>query len=65
MAQKKSAEVAAGWEAMKSGSFKNGVWYATQYPTGWYFVAADHNTIGPYKSFEEGVKEWTKATKKK
>jgi hypothetical protein len=66
MAAKKKAEAEppAGWEAMKSGSFKNGIWYATPYPTGWYFVAQNHETMGPYKSFEEGVKEWSKSKKK-
>jgi hypothetical protein len=50
----------AGWETLKSGSFQNGIWTATQYPTGWFFVAANHNTLGPYKTFQDGLVVWTK-----
>lgn len=62
------------WDTLKSGVRKNGDWYACLYPTGWYFVVAipcekgtgysKTNTItswiGPFKTFEEGVKEWKK-----
>jgi phage terminase large subunit-like protein len=45
---------------MKSGAVRNGHWYASQYPTGWYIVSADHENMGPFKSFEEGRKAWEK-----
>jgi hypothetical protein len=63
------------WEVLKSGVRKNGDWYACQYVTGWYFVVAvphdskgtgydktntTTNFIGPFKTFEEGLKEWKK-----
>jgi len=38
------------WETLKNGIKRNGNWYASQYPTGWYFVygtsSCDGENIG-------------------
>jgi len=61
MATKKTTQnVNETWEATKSGGYKLGNWYASPYITGWYFVSANHVNMGPYKSFEDGLKEWKK-----
>jgi hypothetical protein len=65
MTKKNTTEAAADWTATKSGSFKNGDWFATPYTKGWYFVAVYQTTLGPFKSFEDGLKEWTKVYGKK
>ena len=64
MAKKTKKDEAAvshdGWEAMKSGGYKNGDWYASPYMTGWYFVSAGHENMGPFPSFDAGVVAWKK-----
>lgn len=60
MATKKGSNATDGWKLLKSGALNNGIWYASQYAAGWYFVAVNHNTLGPFKSFEEGEKVWAK-----
>lgn len=67
MASKKKAEGGSdgGWEAMKSGAMKHpSGWYAKEYLSGWYLYTANHQQMGPYKSFDEGVKAWTKRSDK-
>lgn len=49
-----------GWETLKSGALRNGNWFASAYESGWYFVSMEHKTLGPFKTFEDGVKEWSK-----
>jgi hypothetical protein len=59
------------WTVLKSGVRKNGNWYASEYPTGWYFVFGkssdnygehhvDYKCLGPFKSYEAGLKVWEK-----
>ena len=59
---KKSAE-SPEWSVLKSGAMKHrdGKWYASPYSTGWFFyTGAFDGNLGPYKSFEDGLKEWHK-----
>lgn len=52
---------ASEWEVMKSGVFKHKEenWYAGQYLNGWYFYTYSFtNNLGPYVTFELGVKDW-------
>lgn len=56
---RKSAE-SPEWTVLKSGAMKHkdGVWYASPYAPGWFFYNNTFNdSIGPYKSFEDGLKE--------
>jgi hypothetical protein len=65
MTKKNTTEGATDWVALKSGSLQNGIWFATHYPTGWFFVSANQTTLGPYTTFQDGLKEWTKVYGKK
>lgn len=58
---KKSTSNNNEWEMMKSGVLKHceGIWFANQYCTGWYFYTRSFdNNLGPFSSFEAGFKEW-------
>jgi hypothetical protein len=35
---KKKTTEPLGWTTNKNGALNNGNWYASRYPTGWYFV---------------------------
>lgn len=60
-AKKTEAVAHENWEALKSGGYRNGKWYSAPYVTGWYFFAyGGLPNMGPYKTFEEGLKEWKK-----
>jgi hypothetical protein len=64
----------ATWEMLKTGVRRNGSWYASAYSTGWYFVrmavlGSEYGTtkgtegfkkLGPFKTFEDGLKSWEK-----
>ncbi len=64
----------ATWDILKSGVRRNGNWYASVYSTGWYFVhmatlgkvygetkgSEDFKKLGPFKTFEDGLKAWEK-----
>ncbi len=60
--QQQKQEATPEWEAMKSGTFhhaKSG-WYGKEYLSGWYFYTPNHDNLGPFKTFEDGLKEWKK-----
>ena len=59
--KKKKSKETAEWTSLKSGAMKHldGKWYASLYSDGWYFYnTAFDNILGPYKTFEEGLKSW-------
>jgi hypothetical protein len=60
--------VAPEWETLKSGvrRHRDGEWYAGSYSTGWYFWDREqrHKMLGPFRSFEDGLKEWGKVAGK-
>ena len=61
-ASRKSAE-SPEWNVLKSGAMKHkdGKWYASAYGDGWFFyTGAFDGSLGPFKSFEDGLKDWSK-----
>lgn len=44
---------------------REGVWYVKEYVDGWFFyTATSDGNLGPYKTFEAGLKPWAEAKKK-
>lgn len=59
---RKKKETPSEWESLKSGAMKHSSgWYANEYLNGWYFYTNSVEvTLGPYKTFQEGLKDWKK-----
>jgi hypothetical protein len=64
-AKKQQKDETPEWQGRKDGGYyhpKTG-WFATPYMTGWYFYTKIAENHGPYKTFEDGLKEWKKFSK--
>lgn len=57
----KKSTASPEWITLQSGVLRHcdEKWYASAYPTGWYFYTSSYdNNLGPFKSFEDGLKKW-------
>ena len=63
---KKKEVVVEEWTITKSGAkaHSSGHWWACAYVDGWFFYNRTFlDNLGPYKTFEAGLKDWDKVRK--